>query len=167
MNYKQLKFGLLCVAIVGCAVGLPIKAVADNGISIREDRLEYPEIKLTKIFGINAEVLADTNRYPVSSSRWHEIDLPEDMGGFRTVEFALTDDKGKFGICNATMTKVLLPEADDGKLLEEFRSAVDIVGKPFNAIKKFEILTDYKDKCIYKDGTLTFVKAGQSKSKKK
>ena len=51
--------------------------------------------------------------------------------------------------------------------LRESDEIVDIVGKPFNAIKKFEILTDYKDKCVYKDGTLTFVKAGQPKSKKK
>ncbi len=142
MNYKKLRFGLLGAVIVGSAVGLPIMAIADDGISIREDQLEYPEIKLTKIFGINAEVLADTNRYPVSSSRWHEIDLPEDMGGFRTVEFALTDDKGKFGICNATMTKVLSPEADDGKLLEEFRSAVDIVGKRLGVELKCPGLVD-------------------------
>ena len=129
MNYKQLKFGLLCVAIVGCAVGLPIKAVADNGISIREDRLEYPEIKLTKIFGVSDEVLADTNRFPVSSSRWYDLDLPETMGGFKTMKFSLRDAKGKFGIYNATMTKVLPAEADDCKLIEEFKSAVDMVGK--------------------------------------
>lgn len=51
--------------------------------------------------------------------------------------------------------------------VRESDEIVDIVGKPFNALKKFEILTDYKDKCVYKDGTLTFVKAGQPKSKKK
>lgn len=51
--------------------------------------------------------------------------------------------------------------------LRESDKIVDIVGKPFNAIQKFEILTDYKDKCVYKDGTLTFVKAGQPKTKKK
>lgn len=51
--------------------------------------------------------------------------------------------------------------------VRESDEIVDIVGKPFNAIKKFEILTDYKDKCVYKDGTLTFIKAGQPKSKKK
>ena len=129
MNYKKLKVGILCATIVGCAVGLPIKVVADDEISIREDQLEYPEIKLTKIFGVNAEVLADTNRFPVSSSRWYDLDLPEDMGGFKTVKFSLTDDKGKFGIYNATMTKVLSAEADDRKLLEEFKSAVDMVGK--------------------------------------
>ena len=129
MNYKQLKFGLLYAAVVGCTVGMPIKAVANDGISIREDRLEYPEIKLTKIFGVSDEVLADTNRFPVSSSCWYDIDLPEDMGGFKTVKFSLTDDKGKFGIYNATMTKVLPAEADDCKLLEEFKSAVDMVGK--------------------------------------
>lgn len=51
--------------------------------------------------------------------------------------------------------------------VRESDEIVDIVGKPFNAIKKFEILTGYKDKCVYKDGTLTFVKAGQPKSRKK
>lgn len=51
--------------------------------------------------------------------------------------------------------------------VRESDEIVDIVGKPFNALKKFEILTDYKDKCVYKDGILTFVKAGQHKSKKK
>ena len=107
MKYKKLRFGLLGAVIVGSAVGLPIMAIADDGISIREDQLEYPEIKLTKIFGVNDEVLADTNRFPVSSSRWYDLDLPEDMGGFKTVKFSLTDDKGKFGIYNATMTKVL------------------------------------------------------------
>lgn len=50
--------------------------------------------------------------------------------------------------------------------LRESDEIVDIVGKPFNAITKFEILTDYKNKCVYKDSTLTFVKAGQSKTKK-
>ena len=129
MSYKQLKFGLLYAAIVGCTVGMPINVVANDGISIREDRLEYPEIKLTKIFGVNDEVLADTNRFPVSSSCWYDIDLPEDMGGFKTVKFTLKDDNGKFGIYYATMTKVLPAEADDRKLLEEFKSAVDMVGK--------------------------------------
>ena len=129
MNYKQLKFGLLYAAVVGCSVGMPIKVVANDGISIREDRLEYPEIKLTKIFGVNDEVLADTNRFPVSSSCWYDIDLPEDMGGFKTVKFTLKDDNGKFGIYYATMTKELPAEADDRKLLEEFKSAVDMVGK--------------------------------------
>ena len=142
MNYKKLRFGLLGAVIVGSAVGLPIMAIADDGISIREDQLEYPEIKLTKIFGVNDEVLADTNRFPVSSSRWYDLDLPEDMGGFKTVKFSLTDDKGKFGIYNATMTKVLSPEADDGKLLEEFRSAVDIVGKRLGVELKCPGLVD-------------------------
>ena len=142
MNYKQLKFGLLYAAVVGCTVGMPIKAVANDGISIREDRLEYPEIKLTKIFGVNDEVLADTNRFPVSSSRWYDLDLPEDMGGFKTVKFSLTDDKGKFGIYNATMTKVLSADADDRKLLEEFRSAVDIVGKRLGVELKCPGLVD-------------------------
>lgn len=52
-------------------------------------------------------------------------------------------------------------------IIRDSEKTVDIVGKPFNAIKKFEILTGYKDKCVYKDGTLTFVKAGQPKTKKK
>ena len=56
---------------------------------------------------------------------------------------------------------------DLGNTVRESDEIVDIVGKPFNALKKFEILTDYKDKCVYKDGALTFVKAGQPKSKKK
>ena len=144
MNYKKLKVGLLCVAIVGCAVGLPIKAVAENGISIREDRLEYPEIKLTKIFGVSDEVLADTNRFPVSSSCWYDIDLPEDMGGFKTVEFTLEDDNGKFWIYDATMTKELPAEADDRKLLEEFKSAVDMVGKLLGVKLKCPGLIDVK-----------------------
>ena len=129
MTYEQLIFGMLGVVVAGCAVGLPSEAFADNGISRREGWLECPEVKLTKIFGVNEEMLADTNRFPVSSCRWYGVDLPEAMGGFRTVEFSLKDDKGKFGIYNATMTKVLSAEADDCKLLEEFKSAVDMVGK--------------------------------------
>lgn len=52
-------------------------------------------------------------------------------------------------------------------VIRDSEETVDIAGKKFNALKKFEILTDYKDKCVYKDGTLTFVKAGQPKTKKK
>jgi len=51
--------------------------------------------------------------------------------------------------------------------IRESEVIVDIVGKPFKALTKFEVITDYKDKCVYKDGTMTFVKAGQPKSKKK
>lgn len=44
---------------------------------------------------------------------------------------------------------------------------VDVVGKPFNTLKQFEITTAYGDKCIYKDNTLTIVKANAPKTKKK
>jgi len=44
---------------------------------------------------------------------------------------------------------------------------VDVVGKPFNTLKQFEITTGYGDKCIYKNNTLTLVKANAPKTKKK
>ena len=52
-----------------------------------------------EIFGINDEMLADTNRFPVSSHRWYEFDLPEEECGFKTVRFLLNNDrKDRFGI---------------------------------------------------------------------
>lgn len=44
---------------------------------------------------------------------------------------------------------------------------VDVVGKPFNTLKQFEVTTGYGDKCIYKNDTLTIVKATTPKTKKK
>lgn len=44
---------------------------------------------------------------------------------------------------------------------------VDVVGKPFNTLKQFEITTGYGDKCIYKNNALTIVKANAPKTKKK
>lgn len=44
---------------------------------------------------------------------------------------------------------------------------VDVVGKPFNTLKQFEVTTGYGDKCIYKNNTLTLVKANAPKTKKK
>lgn len=44
---------------------------------------------------------------------------------------------------------------------------VDVVGKPFNTLKQFEIKTGYGDKCIYKNDVLTLVKANAPKTKKK
>ena len=80
-------------------------------------------------FVINEEMLADTNRFPVSSDHWHEIDLPEEMGGFKVAKFSLMDNNGKFGIFNVEMHKVLSAGSDDNDLHREFKSAVDMVGK--------------------------------------
>lgn len=44
---------------------------------------------------------------------------------------------------------------------------VDVVGKPFNTLTQFEVTTGYGDKCIYKNNTLTLVKANAPKTKKK
>ena len=130
MNCKKLIIGILGIVAAGCATDSAISIADDDDIlSMREDRIEHPEIKLKTIFGINEEMLADTNRFPVSSDRWHEFDLPEEMGGFKTVEFSLTDNKGKFGIFNVELKKVLPAEADDDELYREFKSAVDMVGK--------------------------------------
>jgi hypothetical protein len=106
MNYTKLIMGIIGVVVAGCASDSAIRIADDDDIlPMREDRVEHPEIKLKTIFGINVEMLADTNRFPVSSDRWHEFDLPEDMGGFKTVKFSLTDNNGKFGIFNVEMKK--------------------------------------------------------------
>ena len=130
MNYTKLILGIIGVVVAGCASDSAIR-IADNDdiLSRREDRVGHPEIRLKTIFGINEEMLADTNRFPVSSSRWHEFDLSEDMGGFKTVKFSLTDNNGKFGIFNVEMKKTLPAESDDDELYREFKSAVDMVGK--------------------------------------
>ena len=122
MKFKQLIVGILGIVAVGCANGFIIRCIEAKDVS------RHRQIKLKTIFGINEEMLADTNRFPVSSSRWYEIDLPEDMG-FKAVKFSLKDDKSKFGIFNVEMMKKLPPDSDDGDLLKEFRSAVDMVGK--------------------------------------
>ena len=127
MNYKQLIFGIIGVTAASYAGGSPIQVVNDAN-AISEGRFGHPEIKLKTIFGINEEMLADTNRFPVSSCCWHEFELPEDMAGFKTVNFSLTDSKGKFGIFKVEMQKELPPESDDAELYKEFKSAVDMVG---------------------------------------
>ena len=130
MNCKKLIIGILGIVAAGCASDSAINIADDDDIlPVREDRVEHPEIKLKTIFGINEEMLADTNRFPVSSNRWHEFDLPEDMGGFKTVKFSLTDNNGKFGIFNVEMKKNLPTESGDDELYREFKSTVDMVGK--------------------------------------
>ena len=129
MNCKRVFVGILGVVAVGCASNPAIKIAEDETASMRQDRLAHPEIKLKTIFGINEEMLADTNRFPVSSDPWYDFDLPEDMGGFKTVKFSLKDDKGKFGIFNVEMVKKLPPDSDDRDLLMEFKSAVDMVSR--------------------------------------
>ena len=89
MNCKRLIVGILGIVAVGCAGNPAIKIVEDKIVSMRQERIEHPEIKLKKIFGINEEMLADTKRFPVSSSHWYDFDLPEEMGGFKTVKFSL------------------------------------------------------------------------------
>ena len=130
MNCKKLIMGFVGVVVAGCASD-PATNIADDDdiLPVREDRVEHPEIKLKTIFGINEEMFADTNRFPASSDRWYEFDLPEDMGGFKTAKFSLTDNGGKFGIFNIEMHKVLYAEADDNDLRREFKSAVEMVGK--------------------------------------
>ena len=90
-------------------------------------------------------MLADTNRFPVSSDRWHEIDLPDGMAGFRTAHFSLTDKNGKFDIFNVELRKVLSAEADDNDLRREFKSAVDMVGKLLGVELKCPELRDIDD----------------------
>lgn len=40
-------------------------------------------------------------------------------------------------------------------------------GKPLTDLKRYEVITDYGDKCIVKDGKFTFVPAKAPKAKKK
>lgn len=40
-------------------------------------------------------------------------------------------------------------------------------GHPFTNLKRYEVITDYGDKCIVKDGKFTFVPAKAPKAKKK
>lgn len=40
-------------------------------------------------------------------------------------------------------------------------------GHPFTNLKRYEVITDYGDKCIVKDGKFTFVPATAPKAKKK
>lgn len=142
MNCKRLIVGILGIVAVGCAGNPAIKIVEDKIVSMRQGRLAHPEIKLKKIFGINEEMLADTNRFPVSSSHWYDFDLPEDMGGFKAVKFSLTDDKGKFGIFNVEIVKKLPPDSDDSDLLKEFKSAVDMVGRVVGIDIECPVLVD-------------------------
>ena len=142
MNCKRLIVGILGIVAVGCASNSAIKIVESETASRRQERIEHPEIKLKTIFGINEEMLADTNRFPVSSGHWYNFDLPEDMGGFKTVKFSLTEDKGKFGIFNAEMVKKLPSNSDDSDLLREFRSAVDMVGRVVGVDIKCPVLVD-------------------------
>lgn len=100
-------------------------------------------IPLTLIVGKKTEILEITYKAVLSDTCWE---------GCETMSLSELGTALFKELCNTVR------ESDE---------IVDIVGKPFNALKKFEILTDYKDKCVYKDGTLTFVKAGQPKSKKK
>ena len=142
MNCKRLIVGILGIVAVGCASNSAIKIVEGETASRRQERIEHPEIKLKTIFGINEEMLADTNRFPVSSGHWYNFDLPEDMGGFKTVKFSLTDDKGMFGIFNAEMVKKLPSDSDDSDLLREFRSAVDMVGNAIGVSLECSVLVD-------------------------
>ena len=139
MNCRQLIIGILGAVAAGCATDSANQIPSDEEAlsSILERRAAHFEIKLNTIFGINEEMLADTNRFPVSSCRWHEFDLPEEMDGFKDVKFSLTDEKGKFGIFNVEMKKVLPAEADDDELYEEFKSAVDMVGKAIGVELKY------------------------------
>lgn len=130
MNYRKVILGIVCAAAAVYAGGAEIKIVEHPDISLKgDDEVEHREIRLKSIFGINEEMLADTNRFPVSSARWHEVDLPEAVGGFKTAKFSLTDNGGKFGIFTVEMHNVLSAEADDNDLRREFKSAVDMVGK--------------------------------------
>lgn len=142
MNCKRLIVGILGIVAVGCASNPAIKIVEDETASMRHGRLAHPEIKLKTIFGINEEMLADTNRFPVSSDHWYDFDLPEDMGGFKTVKFSLLDEKGKFGIFNVEMVKKLHSDSDDSDLLKEFKSAVDMVGRVVGVDIECPVLVD-------------------------
>ena len=142
MNCKRLIVGILGVVAVGCASNSAIKIVDNETASRRQERIEHPEIKLKTIFGVNEEMLADTNRFPVSSSHWYDFDLPEEMGGFKTVKFSLVDDKGKFGIFKVEMVKKLPPDSDDSDLLKEFKSAVDMVGRVVGIDIECPVLVD-------------------------
>ena len=145
MNCKRLIVGILGIVAVGCASNSAIKIVDNETASRRQERIEHPEIKLKTIFGVNEEMLADTNRFPVSSSHWYNFDLPEDMGGFKTVKFSLVDDKGKFGIFKVKMVKKLPSDSDDSDLLKEFRAAVDMVSKAIGVSLECPVLVDVNE----------------------
>ena len=66
MAYMALAMvGLVSGAMVGFAGGAEIKIVEHPDIPSKgDDEVEHREIRLKTIFGINEEMLADTNRFP-------------------------------------------------------------------------------------------------------
>ena len=127
---KKLLIGVVGVIVAECVSEPAISLIDDPEISINDGRYEHKEIKLSKIFGINEEMLADTNRFPVSSHHWYEFDLPEEECGFKTVKFSFNNNlKERFGICSIEMSKVLPEDSNDEDLKKEFAEAVNLVAR--------------------------------------
>ena len=146
MNFKQLIVGVIGVAAAGCASVSEINVAASPDTPSKgSDRVEHPELRLKTVFGINEEMLSDTNRFPVSSGHWYDIDLPDGNAGFKKAHFSLTENNERFGIFNVVMRKMLPAGADDSVLSKEFSSAVDMVGKMLDIKVKCPGLKDVKE----------------------
>lgn len=122
--------------IVGLVVSLlsvtPLSASAQNLGAVKpgETNFHFKDICIRSLFGINDEVLADTDRFPLNGG-FSSIELGVRFGDFTnaTVTISKDRDTGKPGLDGMHFYKEFGPETDDKELLREYERTVDLVSK--------------------------------------
>ncbi len=155
---KMIAMSVLAAAFAGC-VGPSIPPVTDCDDSERFSSRDYtyPNVRIGKLFGINQEVLADTNIFPVVGNNWHHynLNLAKDENGFVRCTAHLEQDAktGRLKLEYISLERTLKPGADDKELLHACRSAISWVNDKLGTDMELDALVDLNrlrihNKCV-------------------
>lgn len=139
--------GLIAFVLAGC-VGTSVPTVFDRDDA--EESLNrhytYPNVRIGKLFGINSEVLANTNMFPLAGNGWHhyQLNLEKNDSGFAmcTVHLKPSMKTGCLGLEYITLTRTLGLGVDDSELLRECRNAIGWVNDKIGTEMDLDALTD-------------------------
>jgi len=158
MINKMVTMSVLATAFAGC-VGPSIPPVTDCDDSERISSRDYmyPNVRIGKLFGINQEVLADTNLFPVAGNNWHHynLNLAKNENGFTKCTIHLEQDAktGCLKLEYISLERTLKPGADDKELLQACCKAISWVNDKLGTDMELDALVDLNrlrihNKCV-------------------
>ena len=125
------RFGIVGLVVSLLSVAALSASAQDLGaVKPGETNYHFKDICIRSLFGINDEVLADADRFPLNGG-FSSIELGVRFGDFTnaTVTISKDRDTGKPGLARMRFYKEFGPETDDKELLREYERTVDLVSK--------------------------------------
>jgi len=144
---KLMVIGVFVVGLAGC-VDMAAQSQRVGSVAKRKTGIHYAysNVRIDKLFGLNEDVLSDTNLFPRVSSPWHhyELELDKTDGWFGRCTAHLERDAqtGRLELDYIELSRSLDPGSDDAELLSECRKTLHWLNDRLGTDMELEKLTD-------------------------